>query len=1540
VQQLRRSDVGDGGVTMLDRSDRPLERAAARTRTTPQARALARPVPSASPLQQLQRSAGNAGVRRLLRAGLIQRKVTVNQPGDAFEQEADRVAEDVMRMPAPDVDAGGRGQAVPGLQRRCAECEEEVQRTPDVVLRRSPVSVSRKCAACEAAAHGPAHDHEEEEEQVKRNEETTVQAKSTRSDPPEVSVDLSRYLSVSRGAGTPLSRETRAFFEPRFGRDFGSVRVHTDHDAAAASNRIHARAFTAGADLYFARAEYRPGTDRGDRLLGHELTHVVQQSAATPLMPARVASGKTRSDPVTPGTTDRDGVPGALIGAGPSGPSGPAAPPPPATPDTSRAVRRQPEPDQPAAEPGAARRPAATSLSVSLSGLMFTPPEETVFMAGPKLPQGAAMVLRRLVGSQYEPGMENELVAHLQHVIPNMGIIGFEGDATEGERLLPIHIDIMVSGAIIGWANANHLGVALSESQRELLYMGVFAGAAWDDLQLTEVQDEVGYALPPWYTHAVFTQELGRQATLLRAYADAALAYRAERNEDNRRAVVAALDGIVMAILPGAAAAEAIKEDDSLREHDAYIALFGRDAASSPAPTAGQPAATGTAAPSGPLPRALAMFITFLHSQPELSRRVTASEQDHEARVLLLDRFLRYLERGLTGSGDQRLTDRPGGANAEPHPASLTSYPQLEPPLFDAALGTDHRFVMTLQFPSVFDAFALYAFDWDRVRVPDDAITGDLDLTTLEGETPTAGEVAGARFGRAGRYLAADMERTIGSVVTRLGPPGLGAPTLALANGILRFIGAGIRLAFELLTMPQNETGVVFPEEGLYVVRCKAVPILDGDEEIVRAPSVAFMPVFARHPQEMADVRVRGAINAEDRARDRIIELQLLLSEPVSHINQEALEREYEALSATLGSVADLLEFQRAELDRRRAELPEGAPERAQIDRRIEELDVLIRRRRERAGDQPLDRAERLPATFVTDEGHILHLVLEAVELGEGTRVHEVYVSDVTTRRSGQERGTGPTKAAAIEAALTTLLEGPSGYGRGFCAVSIEGSITHLRIEASEGMLLMEAIENLTTVASIAAVAAAPLTGGASLSLLLPIGLVGAIPSAYRLASRAEAGTLELDLETAMDILNIVGGVTGAAQAATGTRALRLGRALMVVGIGADGLGVLLMGAGIMEQIAALEGLPQGLRAARMMEIMGHAMVNAGIMVGAALAARRFQMETEIAASDPRTREWTTVRSEGRVNVGGEPHQISVGVVEGRLVIRICSDCKTLLRAVGRVLRDPVVEANARLHEQLSEVHGQLDRLDTDIINGRIDPATAQQRVDAITNQLNEMAAQHPDTIRSIIGPETPAQHERRNIMEDQQRRGEETPHSFTLTEPTRGGGRQNSFTRIARELQARIAEIVRSGAQDPVPNLSDAVLRERALDIVMSPASNPELARLYQEIYRAVVERHGPTLAMEPYRYFSPETLRRMRNELEKFDRTVARSRPDVVDFDLLRGTIHVSDITFDAANPVHNLKTMFYAEVMRRMTGLQVSSAEISARSGAVPVVTPLDE
>jgi len=195
-------------------------------------------------VQRLHGTIGNRHAGRWL-----QTKLKIGSPNDEYEQEADRVADQVMRMPAP---AFKGNAAPPAIQRKCAKCEEEEHSTEP--------AIQRKCEEC---------GHEAPIRQV--------QSKSSGPAGPQVNANLQSRIEQLRGGGEPLSAELRSYFEPRMGNDFSGVRVHTNPEAAGTASALNALAFTSGRNIFFGAGNYAPGSAEGKRLLAHELVHVVQQ---------------------------------------------------------------------------------------------------------------------------------------------------------------------------------------------------------------------------------------------------------------------------------------------------------------------------------------------------------------------------------------------------------------------------------------------------------------------------------------------------------------------------------------------------------------------------------------------------------------------------------------------------------------------------------------------------------------------------------------------------------------------------------------------------------------------------------------------------------------------------------------------------------------------------------------------------------------------------------------------------------------------------------------------------------------------------------------------------------------------------------------------------------------------------------------------------------------------------------------------------------------------------------------------------------------
>ena len=180
----------------------------------------------------------------------IQTKLTVNTPGDPYEQEADRIADQIMRQPATETTAPVGSSPQPVSNHAGTSDEPEV-RDPSEIM---PASLRR---------HGIPPTFDADPDAQHGSALATVQT----------------VRSLPSG-GTPLEPSLRAFFEPRFGHSFAQVRVHTDEAAAHSARALDALAYTQGPHIAFAAGKFEPHNESGRRLLAHELTHVVQQGYA------------------------------------------------------------------------------------------------------------------------------------------------------------------------------------------------------------------------------------------------------------------------------------------------------------------------------------------------------------------------------------------------------------------------------------------------------------------------------------------------------------------------------------------------------------------------------------------------------------------------------------------------------------------------------------------------------------------------------------------------------------------------------------------------------------------------------------------------------------------------------------------------------------------------------------------------------------------------------------------------------------------------------------------------------------------------------------------------------------------------------------------------------------------------------------------------------------------------------------------------------------------------------------------------------------
>ena len=168
---------------------------------------------------------------------IVQPRLTVGNPNDQYEKEADSVADNMMRMPEHNF-----------VQRKCAHCEEEEKKQ----VQRKPISESITSNILAKGESGTS-----------------------------VGNSISNKINSSQDSGSSMGNDAQSFMQSRFGKDFSQVKIHTDNTAVQLNKDLNAKAFTTGNDIYFNEGQYQPSSDSGKHLLAHELAHTVQQGNGT-----------------------------------------------------------------------------------------------------------------------------------------------------------------------------------------------------------------------------------------------------------------------------------------------------------------------------------------------------------------------------------------------------------------------------------------------------------------------------------------------------------------------------------------------------------------------------------------------------------------------------------------------------------------------------------------------------------------------------------------------------------------------------------------------------------------------------------------------------------------------------------------------------------------------------------------------------------------------------------------------------------------------------------------------------------------------------------------------------------------------------------------------------------------------------------------------------------------------------------------------------------------------------------------------------------
>jgi len=240
-------------------------------------------------LLSIHRSIGNRAFGQALQA-----KLAISSPGDAYEQEADRVAEQVASSPTRA--AVSSSPPLIQLQRKCSECEKEEKTRHRMTTTARNRSVGQILQAKQEIS-SPSDVYEQEADRVAKQvmhypqwslsggvKETSASLSIQRTVSglsPGISEAPPSVHAVLSSPGQPLPLALQEEMGRQFNHDFSLVRVHTDAKAAESSQVVNALAYTVGNHVVFGSGQYQPHTSAGRRLLAHELTHTVQQAGFT-----------------------------------------------------------------------------------------------------------------------------------------------------------------------------------------------------------------------------------------------------------------------------------------------------------------------------------------------------------------------------------------------------------------------------------------------------------------------------------------------------------------------------------------------------------------------------------------------------------------------------------------------------------------------------------------------------------------------------------------------------------------------------------------------------------------------------------------------------------------------------------------------------------------------------------------------------------------------------------------------------------------------------------------------------------------------------------------------------------------------------------------------------------------------------------------------------------------------------------------------------------------------------------------------------------
>lgn len=394
---------------------------------------------------------------------------------------------------------GVRAQAKLSVNAPGDRFEAEADRVADSVMRRPASQAPCKCGRCDNC-----------ERKSGGVSSTPVRVQRWSASPARgvAPPSVDRVLARS---GNPLPRAVRGDMEARFGHDFSAVRVHADPDAARSARDLQANAYTVGDHIVFGEGRFAPGTPRGGHLLAHELTHVLQQRAGV-----------------------------------------------------SRQVQRD-DIDDPATSHLARELIPTATVSFSLNVVMFTVDPQATFQAGSKTLQMVRITLHTLLQEQYTEKLALELTTILEankDKYHRHGHFQDKREAFEGEKIGGFKFSVDPFRDIIMFLEARNLEIRLDDEQFDQWALAIATDSLWNDV-LREAK-KAGKAFPKWYGQEFFAAQMRSRGDFLGQYGQSLQEFLETRNPTARDVGLATAADVFEDVYFEAQILEAIRTDIAL----------------------------------------------------------------------------------------------------------------------------------------------------------------------------------------------------------------------------------------------------------------------------------------------------------------------------------------------------------------------------------------------------------------------------------------------------------------------------------------------------------------------------------------------------------------------------------------------------------------------------------------------------------------------------------------------------------------------------------------------------------------------------------------------------------------------------------------------------------------------------------------------------------------------------------------------------------------------------------------------------------------